>query len=136
VPDFATLNIAGLANYMVYILAAGVVLVVFFVIYTWMTPYDEVLLIRQGNTAAALTLGGAIVGFSLTLASVILHAPTMISFLSWSVAGLVVQLLAYLVTTRCLSISKEHIESGNVAYGGLLASISLAVGAINAACIS
>jgi putative membrane protein len=135
-PDFATLNIAGFANYIIYMLMAGVVLVIFFVIYTWMTPYDEVLLIRQGNMAAALTLGGAIVGFSLTLASVILHSPSMISFMSWSLAGLFVQLLAYVVTTRCLSISKEHIESGNVAYGALLAAISLAVGAINAACIS
>lgn len=132
----ANLNFAGFANYLIYMLTAAVVLMFFFVIYTRLTPYNEVLLIRQGNVAAALTLSGAVLGFSLTLASCILHSPTMISFLGWSGAALFVQLLAYVVTTRCLSISKEHIESGNVAYGGLLGTISLAVGAINAACIS
>jgi putative membrane protein len=123
-------------NYMIYMLLSGVVLVVFFVIYTRVTPCDELLQIRQGNMAAALTLGGAVLGFSLTVASCILHTSSIAGFLAWSAAALVVQLLAYIVTTRCLSISKEHIESGNVAYGGLLGSVSLAVGAINAACIS
>jgi putative membrane protein len=49
---------------------------------------------------------------------------------------MVVQILAYAVTTRLLHMSKDHIESGNTAFGGLLGAISLAMGAINAACIS
>ncbi|WP_233556351.1 DUF350 domain-containing protein [Noviherbaspirillum sedimenti] len=46
------------------------------------------------------------------------------------------QLVAYLVLDRCIQTSREHIESGNVAYGGLLGAIAISVGAINAACIS
>ena len=49
---------------------------------------------------------------------------------------MVVQLLAYLVTTRLLRMSKDQIESNNTAFGGLLGAIALAIGAINAACIS
>ena len=124
------------ANYIIYLLLAGVFLVLFFVVYTRVTPYDEVLLIRQGNTAAALSLGGSILGFSLTVASCILHTSTYLSFAGWTAGALVVQLIAYLVFTRCLSMSKDHIESNNTAFGGLLGAISLAVGAINAACIS
>jgi putative membrane protein len=124
------------ANYLIYLLMAAIMLVVFFVVYTRITPYDEVLLVRQGNIAAALTLGGAILGFSLTIASCILHTSSLPQFVSWTAGALLVQLLAYAATTRCLRISKEHIESGNAAFGGILGAISLSVGAINAACIS
>ncbi|MBI1891916.1 MAG: DUF350 domain-containing protein [Burkholderiales bacterium] len=115
---------------------SGVFLTVFFLIYTWVTPYDEMLLIRQGNTAAALSLGGAIIGFSLTLASCILHTSNYQSFAMWSLGAVVVQLVAFLVFTRCLSMSREHIESNNAAFGGLLGAIALAVGTLNAAAIS
>lgn len=111
-------------------------MVCFFVIYTRVTPYDEVLLIRQGNCAAALSLGGALLGFSLTLASAIMHTTTLLNFCVWAIGALVVQLVAYLVTTRWMKMSREHIESGNVAYGGLLGAIAVSVGAVNAACIS
>ncbi|HEV2609242.1 DUF350 domain-containing protein [Noviherbaspirillum sp.] len=126
----------AIANYLVFLLLAAVLLLVFFVIYTRITPYNEVLLIRQGNTAAALSLSGAVIGFSLTIASCILHTSTIIPFVAWASGALVVQLLTYLVTTRLMSMSKEHIESNNVAFGGILGAVSLSVGAINAACIS
>lgn len=124
------------ANYIIYLLLSGVLLVFFFVIYTRVTPYDEVQLIRQGNNAAALSLGGAILGFSLTIASTIIHTSRLPEFVAWAVGALVVQLIAYAITTKFMVISKEHIESGNTAFGGILGAISLAVGAINAACIS
>jgi putative membrane protein len=129
-------SLPAFANYLIYLALAGILLTVFFVIYTRVTPFNEVLLIRQGNTAAAFSLGGAILGFSLTVVSSIMHTTGYVQFLAWAAAALVVQLVAYLVMERCLAMSKEHIESGNVAFGGLLGAISIAVGAINAACIS
>jgi putative membrane protein len=129
-------TLTAVANYLIYLALSGVMLVFFFVVYTRCTPFDEVLLIRQGNTAAAFSLGGAILGFSLTVASCIFHTSNYVQFFGWASAALVVQLLAYLVTARCMAISKEHIESNNVAFGALLGVIALAVGAINAACIS
>lgn len=129
-------SLPAFANYLIYLALAGVLLTVFFVIYTRVTPFDEVLLIRQGNTAAAFSLGGAIIGFSLTVVSAIMHTTGYVQFLAWAAAALVVQLTAYLVMDRCIKMSREHIESGNVAYGGLLGAIAVSVGAINAACIS
>lgn len=123
-------------NYLIHLLLAAVLLIVFFVIYTRVTPYDEVLLIRQGNQAAALSLGGAILGFSATIASSLMHTANYQQFFAWAFGAMVVQLLAYLVTTRLLRMSKDQIESNNSAFGGLLGAIALAIGAINAACIS
>lgn len=123
-------------NYLIHLLLAAVLLIVFFVIYTRVTPYEEVLLIRQGNQAAALSLGGAILGFSATIASSLMHTANYQQFFAWAFGAMVVQLLAYLVTTRLLRMSKDQIESNNTAFGGLLGAIALAIGAINAACIS
>ena len=55
---------------------------------------------------------------------------------AWAFGAMVVQLLAYVVTTRLLRMSKDQIESNNSAFGGLLGAVSLSIGAINAACIS
>nr|WP_251373748.1 DUF350 domain-containing protein [Janthinobacterium sp. JC611] len=121
---------------MIHLLLAAGLLIVFFIIYTRVTPYNEVLLIRQGNQAAALSLGGALLGFSATIASSLMHTADYQQFFAWAFGAMVVQLLAYVVTTRLLRMSKDQIESNNSAFGGLLAAISLSIGAINAACIS
>lgn len=123
------------ANYALHLLLACVLLAVFFKVYTIVTPFDEVLLIRQGNAAAALSLSGALIGFSLVLASCIIHSANFVDFLMWALVALVLQVLAYLVTTTVMKMSKDHIENGNIAFGGLIGAIALCVGAINAACI-
>ncbi|MEN9867351.1 MAG: hypothetical protein RL748_2941 [Pseudomonadota bacterium] len=124
------------ANYVLHLLLSGVLLSAFFIIYTKLTPFNEVQLIRGGNTAAAVSLGGALIGFSLTLASALFHTTSYESFLIWSFSAMVVQILAYLITTTLLRMSKDQIEANNTAFGGLLAAISLSIGAINAGCIS
>ncbi|AQR67197.1 MULTISPECIES: DUF350 domain-containing protein [unclassified Janthinobacterium] len=126
----------AILNYLIHLLLAAGLLIVFFIIYTRVTPYNEVLLIRQGNQAAALSLGGALLGFSATIASSLMHTADYQQFFAWAFGAMVVQLLAYVVTTRLLRMSKDQIESNNSAFGGLLAAISLSIGAINAACIS
>lgn len=126
----------AIINYVIHLVLASGLIALFLWVYTTVTPIDEFLLIRQGNVAAALSLGGALIGFSLTIASSVIHTADYREFLAWAFGAMVVQLLVYAVTTRVLRISKEHIESGNVAFGGFMGAISLAVGAVNAACIS
>ena len=128
--------VPDILNYLIHLLLAAALLIVFFIIYTRVTPYDEVRLIRQGNQAAALSLGGAMLGFSATIASSLMHTADYQQFFAWAFGAMVVQLLAYVVTTRLLRMSKDQIESNNSAFGGLLGAISLSIGAINAACIS
>jgi putative membrane protein len=124
------------ANYLLHLLSATALIMIFFVIYTYVTPIDEILLIRQGNNAAALSFGGALIGFSLTIASSILHTDSYYEFLAWAAGAMVVQILVYVVATKLLHISKGHIEAGNTAFGALLGGLSLSLGMINAACIS
>jgi putative membrane protein len=123
-------------NYALHLVAAGLLLFVFFLIYTWIVPFDELKLIRQGNVAAALTLGGALIGFSMTVASGLLHTDNLVSFAAWSAAAAAIQLLTYVLVSHLLHMSKQQIEGNNVAFGVLLASISISVGAVSAGALS
>lgn len=126
----------AILNYLIHLLLAAVLLAVFFVAYTRMTPYDEVLLIRQGNQAAALSLGGALIGFSVTVGSALMHTLDYQQFFAWAFGAMLVQMLVYAITTRALNMAKDQIEGNNTAFGGLLGAIAIAIGIINGACIS
>jgi len=119
-----------------HLLTAAALVLAFFVIYTRITPFDEVLLIRQGNRAAAFSLGGALIGFSITLSSALLHTADYYQFFGWAAGAMVVQVLVYATATSLLHMAKDQIEADNGAFGALLGSISLSIGLINAGCIS
>lgn len=126
----------AILNYLLHLATAIAMVMAFFVVYTRVTPYDEVLLIRQGNCAAAMSLGGTLIGFSATVASALMHTENYYQFLGWGLVAMVVQLLVFLVATRLLRMSKDQIEANNFAFGGLLGAISLSIGLINAGSIS
>jgi putative membrane protein len=118
-------------------LASGVALLAaFFFIYVRFTPYDEVQLIRKGNRAAARSLCGALIGFCLTLASSILHNDGLIAFVAWAAGGMMVQLGVYMLIAHTIHHVDQAISDDNAAMGTLLGGISVAVGIINAACMS
>jgi putative membrane protein len=128
--------VPAILNYLLHLFTAVALVLAFFVVYTRVTPYDEVTLIRQGNQAAALSLGGSLLGFSATIASSLVHTMDYYQFAGWALGGLLVQLVVFAVTTRLLRMSKDQIEANNTAFGGLLGAVSLAIGVVNAGCIS
>ena len=123
-------------NYLEHIALAAVLIALFIAIYTRVTPYDEFKLIQGGNEAAAFSLGGSVVGFSLTVGSSILHNDALINVAAWAAGGLAVQLLTYVALSRLFCKLRDAIESGNRAVGMTLGVTSLALGIVNAACMS
>jgi putative membrane protein len=123
-------------SYAVHLLSAFALLAVFAAVYLKLTPYAEIALIREGNIAALLSFGGAMIGFSLTLASSIAHNSTLMQVLAWAFGAMVVQVLAYAALSRLMSNMARAIEERNVAMGGLVGCTSLLVGMINAACLT
>ncbi|ALX85517.1 DUF350 domain-containing protein [Achromobacter sp. SIMBA_011] len=123
-------------TYLIYIVSALVMLGIFTAVYTTVTRYKEFELIRQGNIAAVLSYSGALVGFSFTLCSSIAIHASFVMFLVWGVAAMVVQLVVYAVVSRAIQGLHEAIEENNIAMGGLIGSISLAAGVVNAACLT
>ncbi len=106
------------------------------VIYVWITPWDELALIRAGNTAAAVSLGGAIMGLAIPLAFAMSVSVGVWDILIWGPVTLVLQVIAYRITDAVLKDLPARIEAGEMPAAVLMVSIKLAVAAINAAAVS
>lgn len=126
----------AILNYVLHLATAIALVLAFFVVYTRVTPYDEVLLIRQGNCAAAVSLGGTLLGFSVTIASALMHTDDYYEFAGWAALAMLIQVLVFVIATRLLRMSKDQIEHNNIGFGTLLGAISLSIGLINAGSIS
>lgn len=107
----------------------------FLAIYVFVTPYNEVALIRGGNTAAAVSLAGVIVGFAMPIAVSVAVSHSFIAMLAWGVVAGCVQLLTYMAARLALPEINHSIPQGKLAAGIFLASLSLGTGILNAGCI-
>ena len=123
-------------TYLIYMASALAMLGVFTLVYTAVTRYREFELIREGNIAAALSYGGALVGFSFTLCSSIAIHASYAMFLLWGLVAMLVQLVVYVGVSQTVRGMNEAIEENNIAMGGLIGSISIAAGIVNAASLT
>lgn len=123
--------------FLIAFVAAGLFTIAFKLIYQAITPYKESALIRQGNTAAAIVLGGALLGYVLPLASALSHTVSLVEFCAWAALAGVIQIVTFTVV-RILVVKDmtARIENGEIAPAVYLFSISLAVGVLNAACMT
>src|SRR5437016_4610931 len=88
-------SLAGLPAFLLYFIVAGVLIVAYIFVYTWITPHDEFALIRNNVLGAAISLGMSTVGFALPLTSAIGHANDVIDMTVWGIVALIVQIIAY-----------------------------------------
>ena len=128
--------LATLPNFLAYLGAAAVLLAAFVAIYLFVTPYDEIKLIRENNLAAAVSLSGAVLGFAMPIANVIAHSDTLADLAVWGVIAGAVQLLAWMVARVALPALKQDIAANRVAPAVFVAALSLTVGLLNAACMT
>ena len=134
--DLVSQSLAGLPSFLLYFALGIAAFAAFFVIYGAATPYDELALIREGNVAAAISLGGAVLGFVLPLASAVAHSVGPVDMVVWSVIALAVQIVVYFLVSRLVPHFAEAIRAGRVAGATLLAVLALATGILNAACMT
>lgn len=123
-------------DFLIYLILSLALLTAFAWIYDKVTPYNELELIRGGNTAAAIAYAGAIVGLALPLASAVAHSVNPIDMIVWGVFALAVQVLVYFLVRRLVPQLNDQIPENHVAPAVLLAAISLAAGILNAACLT
>ncbi|MDS4042475.1 MAG: DUF350 domain-containing protein [Candidatus Competibacter sp.] len=129
-------SLAGLPSFLLYFATAIGLLLLFLLAYVFITPYREITLIREGNAAAAASLSGALLGFVLPLASAIAHSVSLPDMAIWGLIALVIQLLVYLAARLLLPDLARDIPAGKVATGVFLGALSLAIGVVNAACMT
>ncbi len=121
------------------LLHAGVTLLMLVlgsVLYAFMTPHKEITLIREGNSAAALSLGGVFVGLAIPLAVSLKASTSVVEIMIWGAATIAVQLLVFRVTDMILKGLPERIQEGEVAAAALLVGAKLGVALILAAAVA
>lgn len=129
-------SLNGLPAFLAYFAMAIVLLLLFIRIYSWVTPQDELTLIKANNAAAALAFGGALIGFALPLSSAITHSLSLLDCAVWGAVALVVQVLTFVVLRVAIRQLPERIKQGEIATGIFVAATAIAVGLINAACMT
>jgi putative membrane protein len=110
-------SLNGLPAFLAYIATSIVLLLAFIRIYTWVTPHDELALIRANNPAAALAFGGALIGFALPLSSAITHSLSLLDCALWGAVALIIQVLTFVVLRVAIKQLPERINQGEVATG-------------------
>lgn len=130
-------DLSTLPSYLQFYGIAIFLLVVGVVIYELLTPIREFKLIAEGNAAAAIGFGGAVIGFGIVINSVASSTHDWVELAVWAAIGLVGQLLAFFVAWM-LSGRKmiAGINEGKTSFGIFLAATSIVFGLINGGALS
>lgn len=131
-----SLNAQAVIGFILYISAALVLFWLFQFIYTRLTPHREFELIRDNNFAAAIALGGALIGFSLPASNIIAYSVSLLDFVVWTAIAAVVQLLAFVITSLVLKSLSARIARGEMAAAIYAAAVAISVGVLNSACMT
>lgn len=129
-------SIIGFPNFALYFLLGLALLATFVAVYARIMPYRELQLVREGNVAAAISLSGAVLGFVLPLASAVAHSVNPVDMVVWAAIAFVAQSIVYLAVSRLVPHFGEAIRDGKIAPATLLATLAVAVGVLNAACLT
>jgi putative membrane protein len=100
--------------------------------YMAVTPFHEMRLVREGNTAGGIVLMGAVVALAIPLAATLATSLVTLDILLWGLVAVVLQLLAFLLTAALFRGLRTMIEAGNAAAACVVVGIQLAVALINA----
>jgi putative membrane protein len=106
------------------------------VIYGLLTPWKEIALIREGNSAAAVAFGGVLLGLAIPLAVSLSVSTSVRDILLWGLATLILQLLAFRVVDLVLTGLPQRIQEGEVSAAVLLVAAKIATALILAAALT
>ena len=118
---------------------AAITLLILFLgagLYIMLTPHKEITLIREGNAAAAVSLGGVLLGLAIPL-SVSLHVSmSVVEIGLWGAATVALQLLIFRLVDLALRGLPQRIAQGEVAAAALLVGAKLATAVVIAGAVA
>lgn len=102
-------------------------------LYILLTPHREIALIRDGNVAAAMSLGGVLLGLAIPLAISLTASTSIVEIVIWGASTVAVQLLVFRIVDLLLHGLPQRIQEGEMASATLLVAAKLATAIILAA---
>ena len=140
VPDISSPDIqAFAAGFPVTLAHAGITALMLFIgatLYALLTPYKEIALIREGNAAAAVALGGVLIGLAMPLAASLSASNSVMEIIVWGAATLILQLLVFRIIDFLLTGLPQRIQEREVSAAVLLVSAKLASAIVLAAAVA
>ena len=127
---------AGAPVLLLHVAVALAIVIVGTILYVWMTPWEDLRLVREGNTAAGIALGGIILGLGIPVAACIPGAINVWDILFWGVVTLILQMITFKVLDLILSGLPERIEAGEIGAAVVVTAAKLVVAAVVAAAVS
>jgi putative membrane protein len=128
--------LSGSGAFALSFLVSLALLAVFAMLYSVMSAHREMTMIRRGNKAAALSLGGAIVGFVIPVGKAVAQSASLTDLVVWAAIAFVAQILAYGAVATLVPHLRKAIAEDHVASGILLAALAVAIGILNAAAMT
>lgn len=106
------------------------------VLYLWITPHREFDLIRAGNEAAAISLGGAAIGLAIPLGFCLASSINVWDVVIWGSVTLVLQLIAFRIVDFVLGGLSARIEADERSAAIFLAMVKAAIACLTAAAVA
>lgn len=128
--------VAGLPAFLAYFGCGILLLIAFATLYSLVTPQREFTLLRAGNASATTAFVGALVGFSMPLASAAANSVSLVDFVIWAAIGAIIQLLAFGLAASVVKGLASRITAGEIGAGLWAGGVALVVGLLNAACMT
>ena len=125
----------GLPIFMLHGGTAILMLVVGAFIYSKITPWNELDLIMEGNTAAAVSFSGAILGIAIPLAAALSSSISIWEIVVWGSVAIILQITVFLILDLVLPNLSEQIKANKIAAGIFIASNKIALALMNAAAV-
>ena len=125
----------GLPIFMLHGGTAILMLIVGAFIYSKITPWNELDLIMEGNTAAAVSFSGAILGIAIPLAAALSSSISIWEIIVWGSVAIILQITVFLILDLVLPNLSEQIKANKIAAGIFIASNKIALALMNAAAV-
>lgn len=130
-----SLNATAVFDFVIYIIVATLLFALFQFVYTRITPHKEFELIRENN-AAAIALGGSLIGFALPAGNIISYSVSVLDVVIWVLIAASVQLLVFITTSLVVKGLCARIAKGELAPAIYAACVAISVGILNSACMT
>ena len=126
----------GFPTTLIHAALSLVMLAIGAVLHGLLSPHREVQDVREGNSAAAVSLGGTIIGIAIPLAASLNASTSTVEVAIWGAAIVAVQLLLFWVVDMVLTGLPQRTREGEIAPAVLLVAAKLAVSIIVAAAVA
>lgn len=109
-----------------YLLIVTAIFLIGVIIYTRLTPHNELKLVQEGNMAAAIHFSALIVSLTLPLSACLINRFSLFDVALWGTTSLFLQLFLFRLTDAVFKGMPERIVNNETAPALVLASFKIA----------